>query len=277
MTVTQEEQAAVRASRAPHPALRPYVKDYHCYAMDSDGSRMHHGLPSTALTMVLAFDEPLSVGWAPDRRTHGSHLGSVSGLHTRPAYIAMGPHDSGIQLALTPAGARALLGLPAAALQTCTVDLSDVIGTIADRLYERVAGAGSWSVRLDALDAALLHLLNPDRAAVRPALAWAWSSFVGGATRTQPVADAIGWSRSYLASAFRAEFGVRPKEIVRVRRMERAIALLAERRDVPLARIAADVGYADQAHLTREWRELADYSPAAWVREELPNVQASEG
>ncbi|MCA1672997.1 MAG: helix-turn-helix domain-containing protein, partial [Actinobacteria bacterium] len=41
----------------------------------------------------------------------------------------------------------------------------------------------------------------------------------------------------------------------------------------PLADVAARCGYYDQAHFTREWRDLAGCSPRTWLAEELPSVQ----
>jgi AraC-like DNA-binding protein len=37
--------------------------------------------------------------------------------------------------------------------------------------------------------------------------------------------------------------------------------------------VAAVCGFYDQAHLNREWRELAGCSPTTWLAEELPSVQ----
>jgi AraC-like DNA-binding protein len=33
------------------------------------------------------------------------------------------------------------------------------------------------------------------------------------------------------------------------------------------------MGYADQAHLTREWNSIAGCSPRQWMAEELPFLQ----
>jgi AraC-like DNA-binding protein len=45
-----------------------------------------------------------------------------------------------------------------------------------------------------------------------------------------------------------------------------------------LAAIAAECGYADQAHMAREWRTLAGASPTQWLADErLPFVQDDEG
>ena len=41
-----------------------------------------------------------------------------------------------------------------------------------------------------------------------------------------------------------------------------------------LAAIAADCGYADQSHLSRDVSELLGRSPSAWVAEERRNLQA---
>ena len=42
---------------------------------------------------------------------------------------------------------------------------------------------------------------------------------------------------------------------------------------VSLAAVAAASGYADQAHLTREWQALAGCTPTTWLRTEFPFLQ----
>ena len=67
--------------------------------------------------------------------------------------------------------------------------------------------------------------------------------------------------------------GLPPKVLARVLRFERARRLL-QRPDRPaLADVAAVCGFYDQAHLNRDWRELAGCSPTTWLAEELPSVQ----
>ncbi|MEU4665925.1 helix-turn-helix domain-containing protein, partial [Micromonospora chalcea] len=55
-------------------------------------------------------------------------------------------------------------------------------------------------------------------------------------------------------------FGYGPKTLARILRMRRALDLA--RAGAPLAEVAARSGYADQAHLTREVRELAGLPPS---------------
>jgi AraC-like DNA-binding protein len=59
-------------------------------------------------------------------------------------------------------------------------------------------------------------------------------------------------------------------------RFEVARELLRPPDHPPLAEVAVRCGYYDQAHFTREWRDLAGCSPTAWLAEELPSVQDTD-
>ena len=71
---------------------------------------------------------------------------------------------------------------------------------------------------------------------------------------------------------FTSEYGVGPKTLARLVRFSRSVD--AVRTGTGLADIASSVGYADQAHMTREWAEFAGLPPTRWVRaDELAFVQ----
>jgi AraC-like DNA-binding protein len=92
--------------------------------------------------------------------------------------------------------------------------------------------------------------------------------------QVRAVADEVGFSRRHLSDLVRAECGLSPKQFQRVARFQQAHRLVRAGR--PLAAIAVDCGYADQAHLTRDWTALAGCSPRAWMCRELPFVQDSQ-
>lgn len=258
----------------PHPALRRLVTSYHGYHYTGMAAGVHHGLPSTELTLVLAFDEPIDVAWQHDATSRGLHWAMASGLHTGPALIHHTGFQHGIQLGLTPRGARALLGLPAAGLAAAMVPLEELVG---DQMYDEVAGAASWDQRFRALDRHLLALVTERHHGqqIRSELLWAWARLekTSGGVRVDRLADEIGWSRRHFSAQFGGEFGLGPKQAARVLRFQRARDLLLGPTRSRLTDVAATCGYADQAHLTRDWRELAGYTPTQWRREELPFLQ----
>ena len=65
----------VRQPRTPHPALRRLVTQLPRLPVRRRGAGVHHGLPSTSLTVVLAFDRPLDVGWWDDAESRRAALG----------------------------------------------------------------------------------------------------------------------------------------------------------------------------------------------------------
>ena len=77
---------------------------------------------------------------------------------------------------------------------------------------------------------------------------------------TGVVARALFLSERQLRRRFDAAVGYGPQTLHRVLRFRRFLAHL-ERAPGPLARLATDAGYADQAHLTREARELSGMTP----------------
>ena len=84
----------------------------------------------------------------------------------------------------------------------------------------------------------------------------------------------MGWSDRHLAREFRREIGLTPKAAARVIRFDRARRLLPRHSG---AVVAAECGYADQAHLIREFVAFTGLSPTRWLAEEVGNLQVSAG
>ncbi len=242
--------------------MRPYVASLVAYDLDVGAPGVHVGMPATTLTFVLPTGAPLDVGWSGRPATRAVRWSTLSGLHTRPAAIHHDGRQSGVQLALSTAGARALLGLPAAALVGELVELEDLPGAPPElrELPGRVAEAPDSRAAVALVQRALLRALARTgapgpRAEVGEAMA--------RLTRGVPVdrvAAEVGLSRRHLGTLVRAESGLPPKAWQRLARFEHSHRLLRRAavggRPVRLAGIAAAVGYADQAHLTREWGVL---------------------
>lgn len=260
----------------PAPPLRGLVRSVHGYLVDDGTAGVHHGLPDTSLTLVLAFDEPIEVGWLAAPASTVRRWSVVSGLHEGPAVIRHDGFQHGVQLQLTPSGCRALLGVPAAALRDELVELDDVVAAAAPVLYDAVAGARCWNDRFRLLDAGLVSLLDHRTPRpVAPELREAWRLLHRHpTTRVETVAEEVGWSRRRLHARLVAEVGIGPKQVARLVRFRRARAGLL--RGEPIGSVAAAAGYSDQPHLTREWRALAGRTPGEWLREERPFVQDAQ-
>ncbi|MBP2702621.1 helix-turn-helix domain-containing protein [Microbispora sp. RL4-1S] len=245
---------------------------------------VHRGLPSPYLTMIVTLDDPLVIAAHPDPHIPpGSYDTLVGGLHTTPALIANDGRQSGVQLALTPLGARALLGTPAGELSGLDVDGADVLGPLAGELRERLLWARGWEQRFAVLDTALSRRARLTREQpAQVARAWRRMLASGGDVTVSGLAREVGWSTRHLNGRFREEIGLPPKEaarVVRFDRVRRRLQSAAGSGSRPLlADAAAACGYYDQAHLAREFGAFAGCSPSRWLAEEggqFRNVQVT--
>jgi len=259
----------------PAPAVRPYVGSYTGYWMERIGPGTHQGLPSGTLTVVLSLGPPVDMtAMADPRQAPASYDALVGGLHAAPVTIAYDQIQCGVQLDVTPFGARALFGLPAGELGSAVVHLEELIGRRAGEWLDRLRSAPTWAARFAVLDDVLAGAVvdgpPPPAEVVR-----AWDRLVttGGGIEVAALAQEVGWSRRHLAQRFQEEIGLAPKVAGRVLRFDRATSLLRRAVRPGLADVAAVCGYYDQAHLTRDFRELAGLTPTAWLAEELPSVQ----
>jgi len=266
--------------RRPTPALRRSVAFYSGYRQAGGMPGRHRGLPSPYVTFIVTLDEPLVVAEPCDvREAPDAYNTLVGGLHTTPTIIAHDGAQSGIQLSLEPSGVQALLGIPAGELANVDVHAREVLGGFAAELSERVRQARSWAERFAVLDALLQRHLDPERQPrAEAAAAWDVLARSHGQVSVADLASELGWSERYLGQRFASEFGLSPKVAARVMRFDRARRLLQQRivsgAAPRLTDLALECGYYDQAHLTREFCEMAGCSPSRWVAEEFRNIQA---
>jgi AraC-like DNA-binding protein len=77
------------------------------------------------------------------------------------------------------------------------------------------------------------------------------------------VAERVGMSERQLQRRFRRAVGLTPKEFARIRRFRSAIGAVLQGR-VEWSRVACEFGFADQAHLSREFAEISGFAPVAF-------------
>ncbi|QHE71619.1 putative transcriptional regulator [Rhodococcus sp. WAY2] len=256
------------ARRRPAPPLRALVSGYEGYRLTGFEPGLHLGLPSPSLTVVVSLDAPLEIAeQAAPEQAPGFYDTLASGIATAPVTIRHDGNQHGIQLALSPLGARALLGVPASALGAWVVGLDDLLGADATELVERLSLESVWEERFRILDEVLGRRIAD--AEIDPHLVQAWTLLAGeGAVRVNAVARDIGWSRRHLVNRFVAEYGVTPKDVARLSRFHRSHRMLKRAHCATLAEVSARCGYYDQAHMARDWRDLAGVAPSRWRENE---------
>ena len=209
------------------------------------------------------------------RRPQHAFPPSSAGLHDGFAMVERTCSWEGLHVFFRPLGLQAVLGATAAELACGAVALSDLCPRDAPELMERLSSTRDWQARFAILDEVLTRRLTPAKGSPLVAYAWRQLAASHGRSSVESLAQDTGWSRQHMADRFRAELGITPKTAARIFRFERACGLISNLR-LPLTDVAAACGYADQAHMTRDWNAFTGTSPKTWIVNELPFLQDYE-
>lgn len=250
--MTQVHSVVVRAGSEPcaslgrlaAPWLRPYVAGYSAFRAGAGAAgRRVLPLSLTAVIIDLAGAEAL-----------------VTGVRDTAVEQEDAGWRQGVAIGLTPAGTRAVLGLPMRELTGVIVPLAALLGRRAGDLASRLHAAPGWAARFAVLDDVLTAWLRPDRQA-DPLAAHGWDRLqqAGGATMIGGLAVELGVGRRRLEACFGREIGLAPKSVARIARFQQAVQVLAASSGTFGAAVAC--GYADQPHFNREMRAMAGLTP----------------
>jgi AraC-like DNA-binding protein len=283
--------------RSADPRLRGYVHGYFASSSLLKIVVRERHLPSVEVPLLLNFG-------APHRRLDGL---SGSGWTKRDGAWVVGLHDRHLLseavgerhfmvVRFTPIGAHLFLRTPMNLVANQAIDLADIDSNLARLLLARVGAMPGWSERFDAVEALIMERILSQVAPLA----------IGSAFRTLESAHGrvpLGWlaseaacSHRHLIAQFRTFVGLPPKTVARLLRFNRAMRALHgpshRRRDEPAGKpyieapttkqfrvsaiswadVAADCGYADQAHFTKEFREFSGSTPAQFLREVLDDA-----
>jgi len=82
-----------------------------------------------------------------------------------------------------------------------------------------------------------------------------------GRVTVEGMARAAGVSRQHLSREFRERIGIGPKLYSRIARFQSVLAHAGARVTIDWARIALDMGFADQSHMIAECRQFSGLTP----------------
>lgn len=175
---------------------------------------------------------------------------------------------SAIGTKFRPGAFAALTAIPMAELRDEAATLAEAFGPDGAALEDRLLALGPdeeavWAA-VTAFVAPRIPQRDPAYALVRAVAA----DMLGRApdARIPDVARDHGVSERTLQRAFRACVGVSPKWVLARYRLHEATERLASAPDEDLARLAFELGYADQAHFANDFRGTVGVAPSAYAR-----------
>jgi len=236
----------------PSPGLAPFV-DYHwTVRWDLRGQPPHEQAILPHPTVNLAFE------------TQGA---AVHGVDRKIFTRRLAEEGRAIGVRFRPGGFRPFYGRPVAALNDRVVPARSIFGPAADDACTAAMTDGAAD---DTMAAAAEELLLGCRVAADP-LAERVAGIVEritadpGLRRVAALTEVAGMPERRLQRLFADYVGVSPKWVMRRARLHEAALRAEAGADVDWAGLASDLGYADQAHLVRDFTATLGVSPAKYA------------
>ncbi|MBW3570182.1 MAG: helix-turn-helix domain-containing protein [Gemmatimonadetes bacterium] len=240
--------AAAYREHAPPAALRDALVCLWSHASAPDGAeRAQPVLPDGCVDVLWVSDaEPV-----------------VAGPATRSIVARVAPGTTIVGARFRPGWCAGVLGVDASELRDLHLPLRDVAPALARRLSTSVADREARMERVAVAGALLARHLAcvPPDGVVRGAVQWLARHPQG---RMDGLSRALHVSPRQLQRRLLAASGYTPRTLRRILRFQRLLALAdAAGPGARLSSLALRAGYADQAHMTRDVRDLAGTTPAA--------------
>jgi AraC-like DNA-binding protein len=255
----------------PAAPLDRYVEWFWWSHRDQPQDHEEYMLPSGRAHLVfLLHDQPVVCAPGAAGKPLAGTRSVVHGPQSGYFRAAAKPAGAAVGVSFRPGAAGALLGAPLEEFADRHVGLEAIWGSRASVLRQRLMGAAGppevFRILASGLGARIHRPLL-----MHPAIEHALASRSAAGTAPAAVASlqrASGYSPRHFIGLFRAAVGLAPKHYTRIRRFNAAVSSLAAVDGPALSEIAAMHGYADQSHLTREFREFAGVTPARYAPED---------
>lgn len=243
----------------PGPALAPFVAGYWAVAWDYRGQPPYRQLVVPSPSVHLSFVES-PAGADPTATVFGVARGQVERTLSGAGRV--------FGVAFRPGWFRPFLGRPVSTITDRSIGAGEVFGP---GLPSRaIAEAPDPPEQARVVERFLLARLPP-RDPVAEQVAAVVEQIAGqpGLTRVDQLADQLGTNVRRLQRRFAGYVGVGPKWVIRRCRLQEVTERMARGVAVDWARLAAELGYADQAHLTRDFTAMVG-EPPTWYAQRYP-------
>lgn len=251
------------ATRTVRRALSNSILELNGYSEMSSGPLTRRELPAPQVVVIFEFGPPIRV---LDRGGgHGARCfsaGFVAGIDDTFTLTQHAGNQSGIQLNLTPLGARRFFDMPMSELAGKVVSLADILPRNSRSLTERLYDLRSWEERFELIEDFVASRVERSHVPCE-VIDWAYRRIVesNGSVPLSELARQLGYSHKHMIALFKDRVGLPPKLLARLVRFDRVMSDLKSASGRSWGDLAARFGYADQSHLVREVRKFTGTTP----------------
>lgn len=167
-----------------------------------------------------------------------------------------------------PYGINHLLGIPAIELRDEITSITELLGKNGEELYERLSEESKLDLRLNILNNFFIEQVIK-RQSVNKNFIPSLLSFIlknKGQVTSNQLENYSGYTERHIQRIFKESIGLNPKKYGNIVMLHNFLNLLKSRTiDKNLTNLSYEAGYADQAHLIREFKKYTGITPTEYL------------
>lgn len=190
------------------------------------------------------------------------------GANTTTRALQLNGHIDAMGIRFHPAGAAAFLNLPLAEVKNQLLSL-DELKLDHVPLYQQLAASYNDQARIALIEQWLLEQLQPENIISKATSAALTLIKQKPSHNIKQVSQQLGITTRQLERLFNKQVGLSAKEFARNHRVKQARYYLKQHARQPLADIAYQLGFYDQAHFSHQFKQVVGISPAVYRQKSL--------
>jgi AraC-like DNA-binding protein len=255
----------------PHQLLAAYIECYWSALADTPPFREQESLiPDGTIELMFNFGdnyEQIRNGQA--FTVKGSH---IIGIRKQSLIISQTRKQNIFSIRFKPGGSYPFFQIPAHLFSNAFFPIEDLLGKEYKILEEQMAEASNEE-RVALANKFLLQKIYQTSDAYAFVAKCSKALLQYPSTPVNKLAEQFNTNYKTMERRFKAVLGLTPAELLKIKRFNDAVLAMYSCRHASLTDIAYECGYYDQSHFIREFKQLTNFTPRAFLKEQFTIVQ----
>lgn len=256
----------------PHSLLSQYIECYwSAYAERPPFREQEVLIPDGTIELMFNFGDPYDQIRSGEKKTvEGSH---IIGIRREALRISQTNKQNFFSIRFRPGGLFPFLNVPVHFYANGFYSLEEIIGPEYKILEQKLFESENNSERVQVTEKYLFGKLLPhktDYGFVRACL--------GILKQTSPLqisglAEKMNTNYKTIERKFKRVIGLPPSRLLKIQRFNKALHTIYSCKHDTLTEVGLHCGYYDQSHFIHEFKQLTNYSPGEFLKEQFTIVE----
>ncbi len=244
----------------PCNELESYIQYFWILDTNNESILKEKALPSGHVELIF---HKIEVRSKNESYNDFNYKGVVIGQHDKSYFIDKNEKAGIIGVVLRPYAAKLLLGVPAGEFLNEQVYIDDLDDAELALLSRKVANSDNYIRAIEHIESFLLfRIRNNKRNYYIPYLKNIIELInTNTNTKSDKLAEHIFLSNKQFTRVFVDNIGIMPKTFSAIVRYQKALKLMKDNSELPMAQVALECEYSDQSHMIRDFRKFTSYTP----------------